>query len=61
MAGEQAGQMVMGFQRVDQTETGGPAVASAVLQPLQALVDDIPYIHDKRLHVYINIYIHTYI
>ena len=27
-------QMVMEFQGVDQAETGGPAAASAVLQPL---------------------------
>jgi len=32
-------QMVMGYQGVDQAETGGPAAASAVLQPLPAFVD----------------------
>ena len=53
-------QMVMGYQGVDQAETGGPVAASAVLQPLPAFVDDILYIHDIRLHVYIYIYIHTY-
>jgi len=29
-------QMVVGYQRVDQAETGGPAAASAFLQPLPA-------------------------
>jgi len=29
-------QMVTEFQEVDQAETGGPAAASAVLQPLPA-------------------------
>jgi len=60
MAGEHASQIVMGCQGVDQAETGGPAVASAVLQPLPAFADDTLYIHDIRLHVYIYIYIHTY-
>ena len=54
-------QMVMGYQRVDQAEMGGPAAASAVLQPLPAFADDILYIHDIRFHVYMYIYIHTYI
>jgi len=44
-------QMVMGYQGVDQAETGGAAAASAVLQPLPAFAD----IHDIRLHVYIYI------
>jgi len=53
----------MGYQGVDQTETGGPAAASAVFQPLPFFADDILYIHDIRLHVYIYIYIyiHTFI
>ena len=54
-------QMVMGYQGVDQAETSGPAAASAVLQPLPTFADDILYIHDIRLHVYIYTYIHTYI
>jgi len=29
-------QMVMGYQGVDQAETGGPVASSAVLQPLPA-------------------------
>jgi len=61
VAGEHAGQIVMGYQGVEQAETGGPAAASTVLQPLPAFADDIVYIHDIRLHVYINIYIHIYI
>ena len=54
-------QMVMRHQGVDQAETGGPAAASAILQPLSDFTDDILHIHDIRLHVYIYIYIHTYI
>ena len=61
MAGKHAGQIVKGYQGVDQAETGGLAAASAVLQPLPAFVDDILYIHGIRLHVYIYIYIHTHI
>ena len=57
---EHAGQMMMRYQGVGQTETGGPAVASPVFQPLPVFADDIIYIHDIRLHVYIYIYIHTY-
>jgi len=53
-------QMVMGYQGVDQVETGGPSTARVVLQFLPTFVDDILYIHDIRLHVYIYIYIHTY-
>ena len=41
MAGKHAGHIVMGYQGVDQAETGGPASASADLQPLPAFVDDI--------------------
>jgi len=61
MAGEHAGPDGDGIQRVDQAEKGGPAAASAVLQPLPAFADDTLYIHDIRLHVYIYIHIQTYI
>ena len=61
MAGEHAGQMVMGYQGVDQAETGGPTAASTVFQLPPVFADDILYIHDIRLHVYTYIYIHTYI
>jgi len=61
VAGERAGPDGDGIQGVDQAEKGGPAAASAVLQPLPAFADDILYIHDIRLHVYIYIYIHKQI
>jgi hypothetical protein len=61
VAGEHAGPEGDEIQGVDQAEKGGPAAASAVLQPLPAFADDILYIHDIRLHVYIYTYIHTYI
>ena len=52
-------QMVVGYQGVDQAETGGPAAASAVLQPLPAFVDDILYIY--MTYVYIYTYTYTYL
>jgi len=61
VAGEHAGPDGVGIQGVDQAEKGGPAAASAVLQPLPAFADDTLYIHEIRLHAYIYIYIHTYI
>ena len=61
VAGEHAGPDGDGISRSGRSWDGGPAAASAVLQPLPAFADDILYVHDMLLHVYIYIYIHTYI